>query len=103
MRLNSILTLAACGTCAVAQQTIGETDVYYDSGRNVVYAVGGTSADYDSQYYYSPWVYTALYGDGTYNWDSEPSSTYVETPATPGYQVVAESTHTLSAIYYRVG
>ena len=100
MKFSSLLVPVACCTCAVADQTVGQTDVYYDSGRNVVYAVASTNADYNSQYWYEPWTYTALFNGGqSYNWDSEPASTYVETPAQAGYEVVAETTHTLSVTY----
>jgi hypothetical protein len=102
MRLANLFAFAGCCTCAIAQQTIGQTDVYYDSGRNVVYSVASTTADYNTQYWYTTWATSTMFNGGNYvGIDSQQgTSTYLETPATPGYEVVVYTTHIISALYY---
>jgi hypothetical protein len=101
-RLGYLLALFISSVpIAMAQQMNAETDLYYDSERNVVVVTTSTTVDYSTQYYYTPWAIVDVLDTNGYG-HSDPGAwqtAYVEMNANPGDEVVAYGTHELSAEY----
>ena len=84
-------------TTSLGQQTSGQTDVFYDSGRNVVFATANSNPDYNTQYYYVVRMTTYLtkkgltqsIGSWGYNGEYGTGSVYVEAPAEAGVEFTA--------------
>lgn len=88
---------------AGAQQLSGETDLYYDSERNVVVVTASTTTDYNTQYYYLNYVNTTVFNSGGsagWSFPDPGQPVYLEVTGNPGDEVIAESTHLLAIQYY---
>ena len=92
-RILCFLPLIACAGLLHAQQSSGQTDMFYDSGQNLVYAVASVDADYYTQYYYSVEMTTSItrlsfwlgawegFGYWTTDWGSGGAVAYVPAEA----------------------
>lgn len=97
-RLSFLIVLIA--VCAWGQETSGQTEVFYDSTRNVIYGTASTTADYNTQFYYGVETNSTMFMGGQYTGSQfgQPTA-YLETPASPGYEVVMDTTHIVYAYY----
>jgi hypothetical protein len=103
---NALFAIIACGfsiVSGVAQEMDNQTDLYYDSERNVVVVTASSTVDYNTQYYYTPYVNTTVFnstGGVAWQYPDAWQPVYLEIAGAQGDEVIAESTHLLTAEYY---
>ena len=100
-RILRFLPLIACAGLLHAQQSSGQTDMFYDDGQNLVYAVTSVDADYYTQYYYTVEMQTYItklgYWLGTWEsfgyWSTDYGSggAVAVAPGEPGVELTAIS------------